>query len=91
MAGYGHKRKLLGSSRPSLVRPNLPFELRCRKLIDVTGERPVSKIANSHYRPFADGRISRKQTVALVDDRLIDELLHQLAEIGPLRARRLRH
>src|ERR1041385_9581679 len=41
-------------------------------------------------RSIASDSIS-PQATSLVRDRLVDELLHLLAEIGALRARRLRH
>src|SRR5467141_3087948 len=51
-----------------------------------TARADYSKLAAIVHSPTPSGI-----TPALVRDRLVDELLHLLAEVGALRARRLRH
>src|SRR2546427_12073358 len=51
-----------------------------------TARADYSKLATIVHSPTLSGI-----TPASVRDRLVDELLHLLAEIGALRARRLRH
>src|SRR6266852_3943370 len=51
-----------------------------------TARADYSKVATLVHSPTLSGI-----TPASVRDRLVDELLHLLAEVGALRARRLRH
>src|SRR6267378_2449262 len=51
-----------------------------------TARADYSKLTTILHSPALSGI-----TPALVRDRLVDELLHLLAEVGALRARRLRH
>src|SRR6267143_7080161 len=57
-------------------------------------KRSLDYMVSTKTRKKAPGRQHRPdpcRAERLVRNRLVDELLHQLAEVGPLRARRLRH